>query len=94
MVASGAQPTSVMFNEIPVIASEKAVVKIPIIAPIPVRAIPNLIPPSRARDGFTLKNKAITVNTMVINGAAPKLIRGVNTLLAISIIVFICFSFL
>lgn len=82
MVASGAQPTSVMFNEIPVrstkavIASEKAVVKIPIIAPIPVRAIPNLSPPSRARDGFTLKNKAITVNTMVINGAAPKLIRG------------------
>ena len=84
IVANGAQPTSVIFKEIPVrstkavIASEKAVVKIPIIAPIPVKAIPSLIPPSRARDGFTLKNKAITVSTIVINGAAPKLIRGVK----------------
>ena len=52
MVAKGAQPTSVIFKkEIPVrstkeaIASEKAVVKIPIIALIPVKAIPSLRPP-------------------------------------------------
>ena len=83
MVAKGAQPTSVIFKEIPVrstkeaIASEKAV-KIPIIALIPVKAIPSLRPPSNARVGFTLKQRAISVKTIVIKGAAPKSIKGLK----------------
>ncbi len=97
MVAKGAQPTSVIFKEIPVrstkeaIASEKAVVKIPIIALIPVKAIPSLRPPSNARVGFTLKQRAISVKTIVIKGAAPKSIKGLKIVFARSIIVFIYF---
>ena len=95
MVAKGAQPTSVIFKEIPVrstkeaIASEKAVV--PIIALIPVKAIPSLRPPSNARVGFTLKQRAISVKTIVIKGAAPKSIKGLKIVFARSIIVFIYF---
>ena len=67
IVASGAQPTSVILSWIPVLVTnfakeaEKAPFNIPIIAPIPVKAIANLIPPSRALENFTPNKRARTV---------------------------------
>ena len=52
------------------------------IALIPVKAIPNLIPPSKAFVNFTLKHKAIMVKMTVISGAAPRSIIGLKTALA------------
>ena len=73
-------------------ACENAVVKIPMIAPIPVKAIPNFKPPSRDLESFLVKMKVIIARITVINGAAPKSIKGLNMVLAKSISEFILSS--
>ena len=91
MVASGAQPTSVIFNWIPVfstnLASEavKAPLSIPMMAPIPVRAIASLIPPSSALENFTPNSKANTVKMISMMIGPPISKTGLKILLASSI---------
>ena len=77
IVASGAQPTSVILNWIPVFSTnfasdaEKAVFSIPMMAPIPVRAMASLIPPSSALENFTPKSKANTVKMIYMMTGPP-----------------------
>ena len=95
MVASGAQPTSVIVNWIPVFSTnfardaEKAVLSIPIMAPIPVRAMASLIPPSRALENFTPNKRAKTVKMINMMIGPPMSRMGLKNLLAKSIIPFI-----
>lgn len=65
-----------------VMASEKAVVRRPMTALMPVMAMPSLRPPMRASENLTLKQQAMTVRMMTIIGAAPMLMMGVKTALA------------
>ena len=84
-----------MFNLIPVFSTnfvneaEKAPFNIPMMAPIPVRAIANLIPPSSAFENFTPKSKAKAVKTISIIIGAPISSMGLKNLLAKSIMTFI-----
>ena len=77
IVASGAQPTSVILNWIPVFSTnfasdaEKAVFSIPMMAPIPVRAMASLIPPSSALENFTPKSRANTVKMINMMTGPP-----------------------
>ena len=88
IVAKGAHPTSVTDRLMPVDltnalrASWNCVVKTPITEPMAVKAIASLMPPSSALLNLTLKQSAMSVNTIIIIGAAPKLMIGLKTMLA------------
>ena len=85
IVASGAQPTSVILNWIPVFSTnfasdaEKAPFSIPMMAPIPVRAMASLIPPSSALENFTPKSRANIVKMINMMTGPPISKTGVKT---------------
>ena len=95
IVAKGAHPTSVILSWIPVFSTnfaseaEKAPFSMPMIAPIPVKAMASLIPPSSALENFTPNKSARTVKIINMTIGPPILIMGSKNLFAISMIAFI-----